>query len=209
MPAWPNPVPARLAVTSLNPRGHLRLAVLTWSGPDGVVVAGASPTCVTTGVAHRALGRTQLERVGLASRLIPARRATLIRLLSTADSVGGRLACSAGRRRELDRAASSRRASPASVLLVRHDPAALRRHGARGRTALLGCAEFPVRWTASAALCVDGRASAPAGGVHAIGISDLAITRDAIWFAGSIAEAGSGDTLVPTVSVARYVLPAP
>jgi hypothetical protein len=45
------------------------------------------------------------------------------------------------------------------------------------------------------------------GGVRAIGIADLAIGRDAIWFGGPIAEAGSGDDLVPSVSAARYSLP--
>jgi hypothetical protein len=42
------------------------------------------------------------------------------------------------------------------------------------------------------------------GGVHASTLSDLAITSDAIWVAGTIAEAGSGSGLVSTVGVARY-----
>ncbi len=78
-------------------------------------------------------------------------------------------------------------------------------------TATLDCADSPCSHDSERGALVwdGGRFRGLAGGVHAIGISDLAIGRDAIWFAGSIAEAGSGDGLVPTVSAARYALPAP
>lgn len=51
-----------------------------------------------------------------------------------------------------------------------------------------------------------GRFTALGGGVHAIGLSGLAIGRDAIWVGGLIAEAGSGDRAIPSIGVARYVL---
>jgi hypothetical protein len=44
------------------------------------------------------------------------------------------------------------------------------------------------------------------GGVNAIGLSDLAITREAVWVAGLIAEAGAGASKVSTVGVARYAI---
>jgi hypothetical protein len=47
-----------------------------------------------------------------------------------------------------------------------------------------------------------------AGGVRGISISGVAAGGSALWFAGLIAEAGSGDRLVPSVGVARLVLPA-
>jgi hypothetical protein len=77
-------------------------------------------------------------------------------------------------------------------------------------TASLDCADFPCPSDSErGALVWDGaRFSGLGGGVRAIGIADLAIGRDAIWFGGPIAEAGSGDDLVPTVSAARYALPA-
>ncbi len=76
-------------------------------------------------------------------------------------------------------------------------------------TASLDCADFPCPADGErGALVWDGsRFDGLAGGVRAIGIADLAIGRDAIWFGGPIAEAGSGDDLVPTVSAARYTLP--
>jgi hypothetical protein len=52
----------------------------------------------------------------------------------------------------------------------------------------------------------NGVFTALGGGVHAIGLSDLAVSRDAIWVAGLIAEAGAPDQTVSTVGVARYVL---
>jgi hypothetical protein len=48
-----------------------------------------------------------------------------------------------------------------------------------------------------------GRFTALGGGVHAIGLSGLAIGRDAIWVGGLV---GSGDRALPTIGVARYAL---
>ncbi len=44
------------------------------------------------------------------------------------------------------------------------------------------------------------------GGVGGITLLDLAVTSDAIWIAGDIAEAGSGTETTSTVGVARYVI---
>jgi hypothetical protein len=44
------------------------------------------------------------------------------------------------------------------------------------------------------------------GGVHASLLTGLAVTHDAIWVSGLIAEAGSGANATPTVGVARYVI---
>jgi hypothetical protein len=52
----------------------------------------------------------------------------------------------------------------------------------------------------------DGVFRGLGGGVNAIALSDLAITRDAVWVAGLIAEAGAGASKVSTVGVARYVI---
>jgi hypothetical protein len=43
---------------------------------------------------------------------------------------------------------------------------------------------------------------------HAIGLSGLAVTRDEIWVAGLIAEAGSGTSATLTVGVARLPVDA-
>jgi hypothetical protein len=50
------------------------------------------------------------------------------------------------------------------------------------------------------------RFTALGGGVHAIGLSGLAIARDAIWVGGLVAEVGSKDRASPSVGIARYVL---
>lgn len=50
----------------------------------------------------------------------------------------------------------------------------------------------------------NGRFETLGGGVNGSTITDLAITSDAIWVAGTIAEAGTGDGLVSTVGLARY-----
>jgi hypothetical protein len=50
-----------------------------------------------------------------------------------------------------------------------------------------------------------GRFTALGGGVRAVGLSGLAIGRDAIWVGGMIAEAGGRDRMVPSVGVARFV----
>ena len=51
-----------------------------------------------------------------------------------------------------------------------------------------------------------GRFTALGGGVHAIGLSGLAIARDAVWVGGLSAEVGSKDHAMPSIGVARYVL---
>jgi hypothetical protein len=52
----------------------------------------------------------------------------------------------------------------------------------------------------------NGRFTALGGGVHAIGLSGLAVSHDAIWVGGLIAEAGAPGHTTPTVGVARYAL---
>lgn len=52
----------------------------------------------------------------------------------------------------------------------------------------------------------SGRFTALGGGVHAIGLSGLAVARDAIWVGGLVAEVGSKDRVSPSFGVARYVL---
>jgi hypothetical protein len=44
------------------------------------------------------------------------------------------------------------------------------------------------------------------GGVNGITVLDIAVTSDAIWIAGDIAEAGSGGQTTSTVGIARYVI---
>lgn len=44
------------------------------------------------------------------------------------------------------------------------------------------------------------------GGVHASGLSSIAVTSDAIWIGGTIAEAGAAGQLTSTIGVARYVI---
>jgi hypothetical protein len=51
-----------------------------------------------------------------------------------------------------------------------------------------------------------GRFTALGGGVHAIGLSGLAIARDAIWVGGLSAEVGTRDRALPSIGIARYVL---
>jgi len=58
------------------------------------------------------------------------------------------------------------------------------------------------------ALVWDGeRFRALAGGVGAIYTSDLALSGDALWFTGGIAQAGAEGSAIPTVGVARLALP--
>jgi hypothetical protein len=52
----------------------------------------------------------------------------------------------------------------------------------------------------------DGAFTALGGGVNAITVSDLAMTRDSVWIAGLIAEAGAGAATISSVGVARYQL---
>ncbi|MPZ17950.1 MAG: hypothetical protein GEV06_08570 [Luteitalea sp.] len=44
------------------------------------------------------------------------------------------------------------------------------------------------------------------GGLNAIGVDEVALGRDGLWFGGAIAEAGSGDTRIPSVGVAHFRL---
>jgi hypothetical protein len=44
------------------------------------------------------------------------------------------------------------------------------------------------------------------GGVHASGLASVAVTSDAIWVGGSIAEAGAAGALTSTIGVARYAI---
>jgi hypothetical protein len=53
----------------------------------------------------------------------------------------------------------------------------------------------------------DGHFTPLGGGVHGVGISGIAATSDAIWVAGSIAEAGAPGSEVSTIGLARYELP--
>lgn len=50
----------------------------------------------------------------------------------------------------------------------------------------------------------EGTWRALGGGAHAMGLGGVAVTGDAIWIAGTTAEAGSGEQLVPSIGVARY-----
>ncbi|MCE9670134.1 hypothetical protein LY474_20250 [Myxococcus stipitatus] len=62
----------------------------------------------------------------------------------------------------------------------------------------------------SHAYVFDGERLQPIGqGVHAISVDAVALTRDGVWLGGGIAEVGRDDTLVPSVGVARFHLPAP
>lgn len=54
----------------------------------------------------------------------------------------------------------------------------------------------------------DGQRLAPlGGGLNAIGVSSIALANDGLWFAGEIAEAGSGDQVIPSVGIARFTAP--
>jgi hypothetical protein len=44
------------------------------------------------------------------------------------------------------------------------------------------------------------------GGVHAVLLTDIAITSDAIWIGGLIAEAGPESSLTSSVGIARYAI---
>lgn len=50
----------------------------------------------------------------------------------------------------------------------------------------------------------NGRFQAIGGGVHAMTVAAVAVTDDALWFGGSIAEVGSGEGLRASVGIARY-----
>lgn len=70
----------------------------------------------------------------------------------------------------------------------------------------VGSAELDDDTGRGALVLQGGRFTALGGGVHAVALSDLAITSDAIWVAGIIAEAGSSANLRSSVGVARYAI---
>jgi hypothetical protein len=51
----------------------------------------------------------------------------------------------------------------------------------------------------------DGHLSALGGGVRAMSVGGVALSRDAVWVAGYIAEAGNETAKVPSVGVARFI----
>ncbi|MES2642651.1 MAG: hypothetical protein V4850_24420 [Myxococcota bacterium] len=79
-----------------------------------------------------------------------------------------------------------------------------------GALLLVGAAELDGAIDGNAArgaLVYQDGAFAPLGGaVRAMGVSDLLVTADSVWFAGSIAEVGEGPTLAPSVGIARYIV---
>lgn len=75
-----------------------------------------------------------------------------------------------------------------------------------GAVLAVGTAELDNKSGRGALVYQNGQFTALGGGVHAIGLSDLAVSRDAVWVAGLIAEAGAADRTVSTVGVARYVI---
>lgn len=75
---------------------------------------------------------------------------------------------------------------------------------AQGGLLLVGTAELQNGSGRGALLFKDGKLQPiGGGGVHAIGVSGVAVAKDALWVGGIIAEASSGDDLVSSVGVAR------
>ena len=75
-----------------------------------------------------------------------------------------------------------------------------------GAVIAVGTAELDDRSGRGALVYRDGAFTALGGGVHAIGLSGLAVSHDAIWVAGLIAEAGRTGETTPAVGIARYVI---
>jgi len=73
-----------------------------------------------------------------------------------------------------------------------------------GAVVAVGSAELDDGSGRGALVFRDGRFEPLGGGVHGISLSGLAVSHDAIWVAGTIAEAGVGTGATPTVGVARY-----
>jgi hypothetical protein len=71
---------------------------------------------------------------------------------------------------------------------------------------LVGSAELDEGEGRGALVYQDGAFTPLGGAVRGMNVSDIQISPDAIWFAGSIAEVGAGPTLAPSVGVARYVV---
>ena len=74
-----------------------------------------------------------------------------------------------------------------------------------GGVIAVGTAELDDGSGRGALVFSDGELTALGGGVSAIGASDVALTNDAVWVAGSITAAGT-DGAVPSVGVARFAL---
>jgi hypothetical protein len=73
-----------------------------------------------------------------------------------------------------------------------------------GGVVLVGSAELEDGSGRGALLLKDGKLGAiGGGGVHAIGATGVTVARDALWIAGSIAEASGDAGLVSSVGVAR------
>jgi hypothetical protein len=73
-----------------------------------------------------------------------------------------------------------------------------------GGLVLVGTAELTDRSGRGALLYRDGQFfPVGGGGVHAIGVSGVAVGRNELWIGGVIAEASSGDELVSSVGIAR------
>jgi hypothetical protein len=75
-----------------------------------------------------------------------------------------------------------------------------------GAVIAVGSAVLDDRSGRGALVYRDGRFTALGGGVHAIGLSGLAVSHEAIWVAGIIAEAGAAGSTTSTVGIARYVI---
>ncbi|MFT3764092.1 MAG: hypothetical protein QM820_00985 [Minicystis sp.] len=73
-----------------------------------------------------------------------------------------------------------------------------------GGLLLAGTAELDDKSGRGVLVYRDGVLRPLGGGVGAISVGRTAVTGDAIWVAGTIAEAGSGAQKVPSVGVARY-----
>lgn len=77
-------------------------------------------------------------------------------------------------------------------------------HSVPGGLVLVGTAQLADESGRGALLYRDGQFSAVGGGgVHAIGVSGIAVGRDELWIGGIIAEASSGDELTSSVGIAR------
>jgi len=75
-----------------------------------------------------------------------------------------------------------------------------------GAVLAVGTAELDDHSGRGALVYRGGRFTPLGGGVHAIGLSGLAVTHNDIWVAGVIAEAGATGTTTPSVGVAHYVI---
>jgi len=81
-------------------------------------------------------------------------------------------------------------------------------HAINGAVIAVGTAELDDKSGRGALVyrAITDRFTPLGGGVHAMLLSGLAVTRDAVWVAGLIAEAGAAGATTPSVGVARYVI---